>query len=239
LHLRLAHWPPELLFRVVRDGIPDSGMPAWPASGRDDEIWSLVAFLTVLPELDGARYRASVARSGVSPDPTIQRCAACHVTRGSDSAAAFPRLDLQKSSYLSAALSAFRDGERASGIMQAAATGLTDDEIERLARHYSGSAQHSVRPEAPPELITMGDAQRKIAACVSCHGLAEPERADIPKLAGQNAAYLTQQLRLFLRQDGPRRGGGPLVSLMEHAVGDLTEQEAAGLASWYAGQPGF
>ena len=32
-------------------------MPAWPVPDRDDEVWSMVAFLRVLPELDIESYR--------------------------------------------------------------------------------------------------------------------------------------------------------------------------------------
>jgi hypothetical protein len=31
-------------------------MPAWPAPQRDDEVWAMVAFLGVFPDLDAEAY---------------------------------------------------------------------------------------------------------------------------------------------------------------------------------------
>ena len=52
--------PPEMLFQVIKGGIPDTAMPGWPALGRDDEVWIMVAFLEKLPILDANQYRALV-----------------------------------------------------------------------------------------------------------------------------------------------------------------------------------
>lgn len=45
------------LFYIVKHGVKYSGMPAYPAQDRDDEIWSVVAFLRALPTLSAAQYR--------------------------------------------------------------------------------------------------------------------------------------------------------------------------------------
>jgi len=49
--------PPEILFWVTRNGIRMTGMPAWGVSHGDDDIWPVIAFLQVLPDLDGEDYR--------------------------------------------------------------------------------------------------------------------------------------------------------------------------------------
>jgi cytochrome c553 len=51
---------PEL-FRIVRHGVKFSAMPSWPTQAREDEVWSMVAFLRQLPKLDAASYRALTA----------------------------------------------------------------------------------------------------------------------------------------------------------------------------------
>jgi hypothetical protein len=56
LHRRIANWPEELLFATVRDGIANSGTPAWPAPAREDEVWDMAAFLRRLPGLDPDAY---------------------------------------------------------------------------------------------------------------------------------------------------------------------------------------
>lgn len=54
---------PAATFWVIKHGIKASGMPAWGKSMGDEHIWSLVAFLQRLPELDEAGYRQLVASS--------------------------------------------------------------------------------------------------------------------------------------------------------------------------------
>lgn len=46
------------LFWVTKHGVKMTGMPAWGASHDDASLWPVVAFLTRLPELDAAAYRA-------------------------------------------------------------------------------------------------------------------------------------------------------------------------------------
>jgi cytochrome c553 len=140
LHRRIEGWVPEILFAIVKYGVPNSAMPAWPAEGRDDEIWSVVAFLRALPAMEADAYRAW---AGLDQDFStlgahLIACAQCHGTEGKGTPdGAFPRLDLQGEAYLLQALQAFRDGERESGIMASAVTGLLDHELEALAEHYA------------------------------------------------------------------------------------------------------
>jgi len=57
---RVLSWQPEELAYIVKHGIKFTGMPAWPAQQRDDEVRAVVAFLMLLPELDAEKYRDHV-----------------------------------------------------------------------------------------------------------------------------------------------------------------------------------
>lgn len=46
------------LFWVTKHGIKMTGMPAWGATHDDSSIWPVVAFIKVLPDLDGPAYQA-------------------------------------------------------------------------------------------------------------------------------------------------------------------------------------
>ncbi|WP_051149878.1 c-type cytochrome [Methylohalobius crimeensis] len=46
------------IFWVVSNGIKMTGMPAWQYRFRDDEIWSIVAFVKYLPALSPKDYRS-------------------------------------------------------------------------------------------------------------------------------------------------------------------------------------
>ena len=52
------HRTPAQLFWVVRNGINMTGMPSFALAGvKDDEIWSIVAFLKKLPGVSEADYK--------------------------------------------------------------------------------------------------------------------------------------------------------------------------------------
>lgn len=53
-----ARMTPAELFWVTKNGIKMTGMPAWGATHDDASIWPVVAFMTALPSLDEAGYRA-------------------------------------------------------------------------------------------------------------------------------------------------------------------------------------
>ena len=54
---------PRTSFWIVKHGIKMTGMPAWGASHDDETLWSLVAFLQKLPELDAKQYRELVDKA--------------------------------------------------------------------------------------------------------------------------------------------------------------------------------
>jgi len=55
--LPLAKFTAPELFRIVKAGVKYSAMPSWPAEGRDDEVWQLVAFLRALPTMSPETFQ--------------------------------------------------------------------------------------------------------------------------------------------------------------------------------------
>ena len=60
----------KVAFWVIKHGIKMSAMPAWGASHNDATIWSMVAFLQHLPDLDAAQYKDLVSKA--PPDEDMQ-----------------------------------------------------------------------------------------------------------------------------------------------------------------------
>ncbi len=49
------------LYMIVAHGVKYSAMPSWPTDKREDEVWSMVAFLRQLPKMDAVTYRQMTA----------------------------------------------------------------------------------------------------------------------------------------------------------------------------------
>ncbi|HVS62623.1 MAG TPA: c-type cytochrome [Thermoanaerobaculia bacterium] len=160
--VEVERWRPRELFFIVRHGIKLTAMPAWPADGRDDEVWSMVAFLLELPELDAERYRAlafgeateegtdegtieggqEVTLSFAPPEgldaSLVSLCSRCHGSGGRGREGVAPRLAGQRAEYLYHSLSAYATGERPSGTMTMVAAELSVDDARRLTAYYAG-----------------------------------------------------------------------------------------------------
>jgi cytochrome c553 len=254
----IGNWEPEQLFSLVKHGVKFTGMPAWPAQERDDEVWAVVAFLRKLPGLDAAAYRelahgpsvptapiqtlAATATAPSLPIAVRQTCARCHGADGlGRDSGAFPKLAGQRREYLENALLAYARGDRPSGIMEPLAAGLDQAAIRDVAAYYAGlPPPPAAQPATPPssELIELGRriahdgiAARRIPACIECHGPAgHRTKPSYPSLSGQPAGYLELQLELF--KEG-KRGGSPNAHLMQHVAPHLTAEQIRAVALYF------
>jgi cytochrome c553 len=218
---QISRWKPGELFSIVKHGIKLTGMPAWPAQQRDDEVWAVVAFLLTLPHLDATQYHElaygaatdapdaapALPIAGSQPPPRAVRdvCWRCHGVDGNG---------------------------RGEG-----AANLNDEAMREVAQYYERLPQRAPDPPDDASAIERGDAiavrgvpDREIPACAECHGPSErPKNPAYPVLAGQPARYLTSQLQLLQQR---RRGGSPYVNLM-HVFVDRLDEEQIRAVTWY------
>ncbi|SDX69090.1 Cytochrome c553 [Albimonas donghaensis] len=258
LAARIPLWTPAELHRIVDEGVMMTGMPAWPARGREDEVWAVVAFLRKLPELDAEGYRA-LAHGGpegssrglaLPADPPFADCVRCHGTGGrgpDDDATApgpIPRLDIQPRAALEAALKSYAAEARPSGVMRHAAAGLDAATLAGLAARFAAAPRDPAAALDPAgvdetllargrEIARRGLPARDVAACDACHSpRGERVRDVFPRLAGQRRSYLEAQLRLYTAD--PPVAGGPRAELMIQAARHLPAADAAAVSAWYA-----
>jgi cytochrome c553 len=254
-------YDPKELFYIVKHGIKFTGMPAWPAQTRDDEVWAVVAFLRSMPRLDANGYNelAGITQAAPGdklpledlagesppvPEVVTENCARCHGIDGRGrGAGAFPRIDGQRLEYLSSSLRAYAQGHRHSGIMEPLSAHLGNDDIRSIAEYYSGLPSNVAAPNASADpgaiergrrIATDGDPGRLVPACRECHGPGVTRNANYPRLTGQYADYIVQQLRLF-RSHG--RGGTEYLHIMMKVAGQLTEEQMHDVAQYYASLP--
>lgn len=249
-------WQRHQLFWIVRHGIKMTGMPAWVAFGRDDEIVPVIEFLEAVPEMSAADYQqltagklAEPGQSGPSnPDrewleQELQNCARCHGRDGAGiDTGTLPRIGGQQARYLANSLYAYASGIRASGVMQPQVAHYSAGELSRLARHYADQpglsraiwkdAEMGRSPSRGEQIALTGIPADGVPPCSSCHGPAAHEVLPMyPVLNGQRRAYLEMQLELF--RDG-KRGGSPYAHIMASIAEDLSPEDISAVANYYA-----
>ena len=130
-------------------------------------------------------------------------CVGCHGIKGFHTAfpATYrvPKLSGQGAGYLSAALHAYKSGERKHPSMRTLAASLSEQDIADLSAYYESTGTGAtLAPRAEPgagkvaELVTKG-------ACASCHGenFSKPISPAYPRIAGQHSDYLLAALRSY------------------------------------------
>ncbi|MGW9333420.1 c-type cytochrome [Bosea sp. NPDC055594] len=247
---RVDRWSDGELFWIVKHGLKYAGMPGFPSLRRDDEIWAVIAFLRRLPALDRRSYRA-LALGEVEPEPqrgaeiatgqteadAIGACARCHGARQGPPSRLVPTLHGQPAVMLENALRAYASGERDSGVMQTAASDLTEPAIRGLARYYASQP----RPAAPveprdPDAVARGEAIARdglsalgVPSCLGCHG--DEASPLYPRLAGQPAHYLEGQLALWRSGLNDRSATGQIMAPIARR---LSEVQARDVAAYFA-----
>lgn len=218
-------WKDRELFWIIRHGVKYTPMPAWPAGERIDEIRSMVALVRSLPDLTPQAWRelayrgdATVATGRVVRlEDALPDCERCHADDGRGQPD-IPVLAGQKPAYIVAALEAFANGTRPSGVMGSAASRIDPALFPALAEHYAGLPRQprpqddaGEVPAAPAGAAADDDPRRfaarvaeeglpgaRLPACLSCHGPGDPGPElprDAPVLEGQKASYLAGRLR--------------------------------------------
>ena len=121
-----------------------------------------------------------------------------------------PKIAGQGAAYISAALHAYKTGDRKHPSMRTTASSLTDQDIADLSAYYADLAKAKPLPESAAagsaqavELVTRG-------GCASCHGanFSKPIMPEYPKIAGQHSDYLYVALRSYKTNDRPLVGRG-------------------------------
>ncbi len=174
-----------------------------------------------------------------APALARQVCVTCHGPGGRTDSGQFPSLAGQSEAYLLAQLKAYRDHSRANlnaqRFMWGVASWLSEADLQSLATYYAAQPPAPARAAArTPEqqaayargqaLFQAGEPARGVLACVACHGAQAQGLGAIPRLAGQNARYLAQQLAVFKGHD---RADG---AAMAAEAGPLTPEQVHDLA---------
>ncbi len=152
-------------------------------------------------------------------------CAGCHGDTGVSKTAGMPSLVAFDPQYLTAAMKAYRSGERKSDLMKSMLTALSEADINRVALFYA--LQKPGRAQTPAS----GDKDAGKAATVSCSGchgdVGVSGNPATPSLAGQDAQYLAMALHAY-------KSGSRSDETMKSLTSALDEAAIKNISAYYA-----
>ncbi|MBT3411285.1 MAG: cytochrome c4 [Halieaceae bacterium] len=171
-------------------------------------------------------------------------CSACHGADGNSAVASFPKLAGLGEKYLLKQLMDIRDGGRPIATMVGLLDEKSDQDLANLAAFYAGQARSG--SQANPDLVALGEkvyrsgvAERKVAACTSCHSPNGKGNAPagFPALAGQHADYIAAQLKAYRKgyEDKTGRTNDGESKIMRTNAFGLSDKEIEAVASYAAG----
>ncbi len=164
------------------------------------------------------------------------KCFICHGADGESSSPVFPRLAGQHANYVARQLADYKSGKRKNDTMQAMVSDLSADDFRLLGMYFESkpSRTHAV---ADPELAQVGrfvynrgNPFSGVAACADCHGAAGHGTDKLPRLGGQHAAYVENQLKAFSKRERTNDN-----AVMHTIASKLTELELKAVASYISG----
>jgi cytochrome c553 len=169
-------------------------------------------------------------------------CVGCHGIKGFHTAFPqtyrVPKLSGQGAGYMTAALNAYKSGERKHPSMRTLASSLSAQDIADLAAYYESTGLGTtLDTQAPPAPAKAADLLAK-GACVSCHGanFSKPVSPAYPRIAGQHNDYLYVALRSYKTTD--KSFVGRANPIMAGVAKQFSNAELKVLADYVASLPG-
>jgi cytochrome c553 len=166
----------------------------------------------------------------------LPACVSCHGASGNSTIAANPKLSSQHEGYIYKQLVDFTSPNRNNPVMTTYAKMLTDAEKKNISAYLStqaakpGAAKNKDTIDLGKKIYRGGIAEKKVAACASCHGAAGAGMpVQFPRVAGQHQDYTIAQLGLF--KSGARKNSPQMTELAKR----MSDEEMKAVADYIAG----
>lgn len=194
-------------------------------------------------DINAYRFPVSGPNEAAQLNDPLANCSRCHGAGGNGRAmGGFPNLTIQTPAYLRRELQEFATGNRHSAVMLTVAAQLSPAQMDAAAAFYAAqplqrAASAGAMPD--PALVALGrsvaDGTNAVGSkgCNYCHNLQQKGQPVYPRLQGQDAHYIANQLYLFAR--GGRIEPGVYNPMTAIAHG-LTDREKVAVAAYFATQ---
>jgi cytochrome c553 len=198
--------------------------------GMKTTCWLIAALaaLTLAPAAASDQARAEAIVQGT--------CFICHGVDGESSSPVFPRLAGQHARYIERQLGDYKSGRRTSGTMKPMVEDLSPADFKALGAYFEARKPMAHKVDDPELAQTgrlvflRGNPTSGVAACAGCHGANGAGTDTLPRLAGQHAQYIENQLKAFDKRERTNDN-----AVMHGIASKLTELELKAVAAFISG----
>lgn len=171
---------------------------------------------------------AQVVSTLVAP-PQVPLCTACHGPNGNSQIPLTPSLAGQPKVFIENQLVLIREGLRDIAQMKGMLDALKDPELVALAIYFSAQTPTQPTGSSNRAVFERGKALSAKMLCGSCHLADYSGRQQMPRLAGQNEAFLAYSMKQFRDHAGLGRD-----TVMSASLFGLKDNDLADLAHFLA-----
>jgi sulfide dehydrogenase cytochrome subunit len=186
---------------------------------QGQRVFMLLAAMAIAPLAQAADPIEGLART----------CNNCHGVNGVSAGGSMPSIGGLPESYLKGIMMEWKQGFRSAATMNRLVGGLSDEEIEGLAKYFA-SKPWIPQPQ-PMSAADLAKGKEITDSCSNCHGDTGKGDEDTPHLNGQQAKYMELELMKY-RNDGftmPNKK-------MARAARKLSDAEVELAARYYGAQ---
>jgi cytochrome c553 len=164
-------------------------------------------------------------------------CAGCHGEDGNSLIPMFPKIAGLQEEFIAKQLRDFMNGRRKSDVMGPVVAQLKPEDIAPLAAYFSGKQLRpgQVTDKKAADLGKLiffdGNEDTGVPACVGCHQPQGAGHGIYPRIGGQQAEYVIQQLKNFAAGDR----SNDVSRFMRVTAKRMSEEEIQSVAAYLVG----
>ncbi len=184
-------------------------------------VWLVCCLVLSMPSPARADAQAGAAKAAV--------CSACHGLNGNSTTGDYPSLAGQTARYIYLELRDFKAGRRSDPRMSPMAANLTPDDMHDLADYFAAQKPVATDFKADPVKVEAGRKKSEELLCTMCHLGGFAGQNEIPRVAGQQYAYIVKQLQDFRAKKRTNDAGN-----MTSVTKNLSDADIENLANYVA-----
>ena len=163
------------------------------------------------------------------PAATLAACTACHGPGGNSQTPLTPSIAGQPRVFIENQLVVIREGLREVPAMKDVLSGMGDETIVELAKYFAEQKPTAKNVAADPAKARRGADISSKLLCGTCHLADYSGQKQVPRLAGQDEAFLLHSMKQFRDNPSPGRD-----TIMAATLRGLSDGDLANLANYFA-----